>query len=362
MNMNNTSFKGFPRLPECVTHFQEDTVGGINGILLTTIYSINMVFIVVFNTLLIIGICKTRKKNKFTNSNKLFLFLCASDLSAGCILMPMQIYFIHITPDVSCLQTAVRAFWSSFPLLLSGNNILVISIDRYIMMSKNKFYRKYFTSKCIVGYIAVEFAISFAWALWYVFTIESIDKEDHTKFYISLSAYELLILLAVIIFNFKMLFSVKRAQKNTTLSYNNTEQVLSKTIAMISFALVICYIPSIIGLAVTGLFLHYTTDLEQIRVITIVLIWSLVPTQINSALNAMIYLIRNSRIRKFYMTAFLGSSGDSLTDTNDSLASHKDLHRLSTKKNYRTYHLTKQDSSSSKLYGESNQNIAKTVV
>ena len=361
--MNSTSDQTVNKLsmyiPKCVTHFREDTVGGVKGTLLITIYTFNMVTILLFNILLIIGICKTRKKNRFTNSNKLFLCLCASDLFTGGVLMPIQIYSIHATPNLTCLETCVRAFWSSFPLLLSGNIILMISVDRYFMMSATKFHKRYFHGSLLLVYLFVGIAVSLGWALGYVYTIKSLHMEEHTIFYISLSIYELIILIAVVVFNVKMLNNVKSMQKQTTLTHGGAERVLSKTITLISIALVISYIPSVIGLSVSGFYIKYSSNRETLKTIVIVLIWSLVPTQINSSLNALIYLLRNSRIRTFYKKLIRGPLADSLTDnTNDSLASHKDTHRVSTKKNnYRTYNLIVRDNNQSITVHYSNNDV-----
>ena len=329
-------------LPKCIPTFRSDTVGGVHPIILTSMYAVTMVAIIVSNLLLVVGICKTRKKNKLTNSNKLFLFLCASDLLTGCVLMPLQIYYIHLVPNITCVQVGVRAFWSSFPLILSGTNILVITLDRYLMMVKNHCYRKWFSGKYVLFHVLLlEIAVSFGWALWYVFGTQTLDANVSAALFIGLCLYQILLLMSVFILNLKMVYEVKLSRRNTTLTNNNrAEKVLSKTITLISIALVICYTPSTIATGVAGFYALYSKNRLHLNRVTTILVYCLVPMQINSALNAIIYLVRNSRIRGYYKRLCAGEENTSPSDgydTNDSLASHRGAYRYSTKKHHHTF-------------------------
>jgi len=340
-------------IPKCIPSFRSDTVGDMHPTILTTMYAVTMVAIIVSNLLLVVGISKTMKNNKLTNSNKLFLFLCLSDLLTGCVLMPVQIYYIHLVPNITCVQAGVRAFWSSFPLILSGTNILVITLDRYLMMVKNHFYRKWFSGKyLLVNMVLLEICISLGWALWYVFGTQTLDTNIYAALFIGLCLYQILLLTSVFILNLKMVSEVKLSRKNTTLTNNNrAEKVLSKTITMISIALVVCYTPSTIATGVAGFYTLYSKNRTHLNIVTTVLVYCLVPMQINSALNAVIYLVRNSRIRGFYkrLCAGDGNSHSEGNDTNDSLASHRGIFRHSTKKHHHTYVMTQNIHSASQL-------------
>ena len=361
----NMSVRPYFIMPECITTFRKDTVGGPHRVTLTTIYAANMIAIIIFNTLLIIGICKTRKKNKFTSSNKLFLLLCSSDLLAGVVLMPLQIYFVNLVPNMTCMHTAVRAFWNAFPVVLSGTNILVLTLDRYLMMVKNELYHRWFSKTRLLGLIvAIEILISFGWAFWYVFTTQSLDPHDAAVFFIGLSSYQFLILASVVILNVKMVRHVKLSRKGTTLSgHHRAEDILSRTISMVSFALIICYIPGTIATGTAGFYSLYSRDRESLNRITTTLIYCFLPTQINSSVNAIIYLSKNTRIQSFYRNvccACFGkgnahhSSAEGL-DTNDSLASHRGMLKHSTKrdgqkkKHYHTYVMAQQSLASSNI-------------
>ena len=334
-------------LPKCVTTFRKDTVGGSHQITLTTIYAANMVAIIIFNMLLVVGICKTRKKKKFTNSNKLFLILCTSDLLAGIVLMPLQIYFINLVPNMECMHTAIRAFWNAFPVVLSGTNILVITLDRYLMMVKNEFYHKWFSTKrLLVAVVMIEVTISLAWALWYVFTTQSLDRKNAAAFFIGLSCYQLCLLSCVVILNIMMVRHVKHSRKDTTLTnHDRAENILSRTVSLISLTLILCYIPGTIATGTAGFYALHSKDRESIRKVTVALIYCFLPTQINSSVNAIIYLSRNTRIKSYYKSICCGEHQHSHIDglyTNDSVASHKGiLHKHGVKslkkKQYHTY-------------------------
>ena len=335
MNNQRNNTPPYFILPECIKTFRKDTVGGPHQIALTTIYTINMVAVIVFNTLLVIGICKTRKKNRFTNSNKLFLLLCTSDLLAGVVLMPLQIYFVNHVTDMSCLHTAVRAFWNAFPAILSGTNILVITLDRFLMMVKNEYHRKWFSdeSHLLMFIVFVEIALSFGLALWYVFTTQSMDPRDSAVLFISLSFYQFIILSSVVILNIIMVRHVKDSKKGTTLTFTNhhnrAENILSRTVSLISLALIICYTPGTLAMGIGGFYALYSKDRDSLRKVTISLIYCILPTQINSSVNAIIYLSRNTRIQLYYRNICRGGdhhhSHTEAQETIDSLASHKGI-------------------------------------
>ena len=357
-SQNKNITRPFFILPECITTFRKDTVGGSHQITLTTIYATNMVAIIIFNIMLVVGICKTRKKNKFTNSNKLFLVLCTSDLLAGIVLMPLQIYFVNLVPNLTCMHMAIRAFWNVFPVVLSGTNILIITLDRYLMMVKNVFFHRWFSRKrTLVVIIFVEIVLSFGWAFWYVFTTQSLDPRVAAVFFISLSCYQFIILSCVVLLNVMMVRHVKLSRKNTTLTnHNRAENILSRTISLVSLALIICYIPSTVTTGTAGFYSLYSTDRETLRKITLSLIYCFLPTQINSSVNAIIYLCRNTRIQAYYKSICCGGRQHHPhiegVDTNDSLASHKGvLNKHGTqnmkKKQYHTYGMVHKNLASS---------------
>lgn len=331
---NNT--RPFFILPKCIKTFRKDTVGdgGPHQVALTTIYAVNMVAIIVSNTLLIVGICKTRKKNRFTNSNKLFLLLCTSDLLNGFVLMPLQIYFVNHVTDMTCLRTAVRAFWNA-PVILSGTNILVITLDRYLMMVKNEFHHKWFSDDknlTLMLIVSLEIVLSFGLAVWYVLTTQSVDPRDSGVFFISLSCYQFVVLSSVVVLNVMMVRHVKNSRKNTSLTttnhHNRAENILSRTVSLISLALIICYTPGTIATGIGGFYSLYSKDRDSLRKVSISLIYCILPTQINSSVNAIIYLSRNKRIQSYYKNIFRTggdhdhSHGAEAQETTDSLASH----------------------------------------
>lgn len=306
-------FPPLPPPPECRETLNEDVVEGINGKLLFAAYVLSMVFIIVANVTLIYGLVRTSGK-RFTSSTKYFLVLSSTDLLAGVVMMPIQLYVVRAVPNISCILTGVRAFFSVFPLTLSGVIIMVLTIDRYVVMAGRKKHNRS-GYRDIVLYVSIAFLVSFGWGIWYTITTRRTTFRKMSVYFISLAVFEASVLITAIVFNFFILREVKEASKNTTVKgkARKSEQRLSTTITIISGSLVVMYIPSVIGLLVAGAFFYDLTVLdlflgkvtrEDIRYYSIALIWSLVPTLFNSGLNACIYIARNKRMRRMYTSIY----------------------------------------------------------
>lgn len=295
-------------IPECFLTFTQDILKNNNGNMLTVFYSFNMLFVFVMNTALIIGLVQTKNKT-MTRSNKLFIFLSVSDLSVGLVLMPLLLYHLQISPDISCLEVAVRAFWVTFPVILSGTHILLISVDRYLMIAMNNWYKKRFTDKVVLLLIVIEVLIAFSWGFGYAFITQGMDLKKTGTYFICLGIFEAIILTLAMKINLMVRATVyATTAKTTTLQLNqkNYSRRLSTTILFITISLVICYMPSVIALIATGVFFFYSTNPTHIRNIIIALIWSLLPASLNSGLNSTIYVLRNTRIRKYYKSLING--------------------------------------------------------
>lgn len=290
----------------CYTKFTIDVIKAWNGDLLTGAYAINFVFLVVSNVALIIGLIKT-KQNTLKRTSKLFLLLSSSDLLLGLILMPIQIASIHLIPDLDCMTIANRAFWSNFPLILSGLTILLISVDRYLMITRTSFYHKYFTRKVMIVIVFIEICISFSWSFSYMEISRSNNLRSHAKYLFSVAGFEAFILTSVVIVYIALLQYVQATVKVMSSARHippDYDRKLLKTIMLISITLVICYAPSVISITLAGYFSLFSTDITVQRIVNVAVIWSLVITSVNSGLNACICIARSSQIKKFYRSIF----------------------------------------------------------
>lgn len=296
--------------------FSPNIITDNNGLLLTIIYASLMPLIIATNLLLIIGIIKTKRK-KFTTSQILFIILSMSDLSLGTIQLPLQIYLLTRAEKITCLQTQIRAFWNGFPISLSGFTILLISIDRYISVVKTKHYRKIITNKTLILAIALEASVAALWSIWYTIISKERDVKRSAVFFISLSIYEGIILSIGILLNLGLMRNVQFKLRNTSIR-QKTDARLTVTIRMIAITLVISYLPSIVCFNVAAYTYLFSKDLKLIHDVSIVLIWSLVPAQLNAALNAMIYLLRNRDIKKYFKSFYKHQhKNQSITESNN---------------------------------------------
>ena len=140
--MNNTQLQCKPQ-HDVVLFFREDPN---LQILLTVLYSCLIPLIICANLLLIIGIIKI-KRIKFTLNQILFLILSLSDLIIGVVQLPFLIYLLWKTSDLTCFEARLRAFSTSFPIILSGTLLCAISVDRYIYVASNQYYKRIVTKK-----------------------------------------------------------------------------------------------------------------------------------------------------------------------------------------------------------------------
>ena len=99
--------------------------------------------------------------------------------------------------------------------------------------------------------------------------------------------------------------SLRNVQQKTNLSVQQAiNSSLTKTIAIIATTLLITYLPSVITLFAAIYVITNSTDKHLFKAIRDVLIWTLILPQINAALNSVIYLARNSRMRHYYYRLF----------------------------------------------------------
>lgn len=289
MASNNTSDLTFPR-PECISDFVQ--ISEANRLVLTIIYATFIPLIIAANLLLIIGIMKTRSK-KLTTSQILFLILGASDLSLGVIHLPIQLFLLQTKTTITCAHLKLRGFWFGFPISLSGATILLISIDRYVHVTKNRP-----TKKLMTGLIIGDLLVAFTWAIAYALISDGFNIKAAAKYFIGLSIYEGTVLAIGVLLNVLLLENVRMKARNSSIKRKTDS--LTKTIGLITTTLVLTYIPSVIVFNVAAYTYLFSTDREKIKNISVAVTWSLVPAQLNAVLNSLIYCTRNRRIMRYF--------------------------------------------------------------
>lgn len=311
----NRSMNPLKNSAVCHEILAKGVVEGTNGVLLTVAYGASMLFILIANTALIYGLMKTNRR-KYTTSTKYFLVLSATDMLCAITFIPVQLYVIWHTKSIPCSVTGLRAFFSVFPLTLSGMIIMVLTIDRYDTVkvpTRAKRSQRSYTN--IIAFVLIAISVSAGWGVWYTMSTRERSFKKASVFFICLASFEACVLLTVVIFNALIFYRVKESSKNTSVKSKSrlAEKRLSKTILLISGTLVVTYLPSVIGLLVAGEFFHSLTLMDvfsgkvtqkHINNIVIGLIWSLLLSLVNSGLNASIYMARNKRIIKMFISMY----------------------------------------------------------
>ena len=319
-NNTNKLPKNHHRIPQCTELLNGEITSGSNGTALIIVYIVAMVFIVTSNTMFIFGLWRTKTKKLFS-TQLIFLVISCSDLLAGLVFVPFQLYFIVYIPDVPCDLSVARAFWSTFPITLSGCLIMFLTIDRFSVVSKTttRLSRADVNDKLVIVYLFLSLGASLGWAAWHsalTFTKPRDIMETNQQlgiFFVSIAVFELVVLGVALIYNVRILRAVKKNNEQSTISSKmkrKSEQKLSKTIFIIGITLILTYSPSVFATCTVGItllrmersqVLEKRAMFDQIKK---VLLWALILTLINSGLNATIFITRNSRISRMFRSIY----------------------------------------------------------
>ena len=295
--MNNATNQFPLRKPKCFTFTRTRQVGVI-GEPLFVIYASLIPLIVGANLLSIFGIIKTKRRN-FTSSQILFLTLFLSDITIGAVQIPIQIYVKWGSSNPSCFQTQLNAFLRAFPVSMSGTILCVISVDRYINVVYNAFHKRIVTNKLLAIILILVALIS---AMWGTLDAQLKTETQVTKaahFYIALSAYTGTTLVTGIVFNVALLRNVKQKTQHSSLQ-QALDARFTNTIAIIVFVMVAAYLPLLIAFSFAGYALNHPTEKKSIQRKGANVLRTMISPQINAVLNSVIYVARNSRMKRYY--------------------------------------------------------------
>ena len=297
--MNNTQLQCKPQ-QDVLLFFREDPN---LQILLTVLYSCLIPLIICANLLLIIGIIKI-KRNKFTSCEILFLILFLSDLIIGVVQLPFLIDLLWKTNDLTCFEAQLRAFSTSFPIIMSGTLLCAISIDRYINIVFNQYYKRIVTKKSLPVSIIfiILIIISLTWVLFETLNQNEADIKTLAKGYIVATGYFSVSIVVGVAFYIALLRYVQRETKTFSRCqpvYSN----LTKTIIMIILLMIVAYLPLIITLGIIVYEFINSTDKSFIQEKENVRL-TMIPCQVNAILNSVIYFTRSSRMKRYYYKLF----------------------------------------------------------
>ena len=297
LDMNSTQLQCIHR-QKVLLYFQEDPNLKIP---LTILYSCLSPLIICANLLLVIGIIKI-KRNKFTSCQILFLILFMSDLTIGLVQLPFLIYLLWKTSDLTCFEAQLHAFSASFPIIMSGTLLCAISVDRYINVVFNQYYKRIVTKKSLPVAIIFIILLSLTWAIFETLNQNNADIKTIAEGYIALCGCFAASTVVGVAFNLALLRNVKTQRKNFC-SHQILESRLTKTIVMIILLMIAAYLPLMITLDIAGYGFTSSTDNSFTRKRANVHLTK-IPCQVNAVLNSVIYLSRCSRMKRYYYKLF----------------------------------------------------------
>ena len=302
MNNTNQSVSGQEWM---VTSSKNDTIttfdflqhsGRIN-LALTIIYPFLIPMIICANVLLIIGIFKT-KRIRFLPLEVLFILLFLSDLTFGIVQLPLQIYLIRKKTQLTELEIQARSFWYTFPGLLSGTALVVISAVRYLYVVHNSFYKKIASKITLTVSVMLVLAIPLLMSV--ISAIISFDDNEKVGYFFAvLSVYEGTCLALMIVFNMVLLKYVKAKQINYS-TQRRQDKHYTKIIAIIVGVMVIAYLPPVTATSLVAYTLFHSTDVKFTQRVFNSFRLAAIPPQINAVLNSVIFMAGNSRIKRYY--------------------------------------------------------------
>ena len=266
---------------------------------LTVLDSCLIPLIICANLLLVIGIIKV-KRHKFTLCQILFLLLFLSDLIIGVVQLPFLIYLLWKTSDLTCFEAQLRAFSTSFPIIMSGTLLCAISVDRYINVVFNQYYKRIVTKKSLPVAIIFIILLSLTWAIFETLNQNNADIKTIAKGYIALCGCFAASTVVGVAFNLALLRNVKTQRKNFC-SHQILESRLTKTIVMIILLMIAAYLPLLItvNIAVNTSFTGKSGTRKAANALL-----TAIPCQINAVFNSVIYFSRSSRMKRYYYKLF----------------------------------------------------------
>ena len=106
-----------------------------------------------------------------------------------------------------------------FPMCMSFNLLCAISIERYIYIVHNRFYKRTVTKKLLAIVIISLILRSFIWATTDAHLRAKLDIVKLAKTYITLSAYSGTVLAIGVVFNVALLRNIKRKTQKSLAQY-----------------------------------------------------------------------------------------------------------------------------------------------
>ena len=289
----------------------------INAVTQAAVYGVNAIIGLVLNSALIFGIYKTRRNNRFSRNEILVLILSFIDLIIAVVYAISPTVIIKSLNELGCKQLAVIRFWNIFLIDFTGSIILLISTERLItVIYDSKFCGFDFRGIHLIPILIILTLINTGLGVWYAFVGVSEDFLQHSFFYFSDGAYRVIHITAIAYINVLLFMGMKNKLSNTNGKRNlKGEMQYTKAIVLVSIILLIMYLFLIISEFYLGTII--TTGAVITTTGETLLTWTPFLCQLNSIINALIFIFKNRRVSLMYKVILRKSINRRRNDINN---------------------------------------------
>lgn len=235
-----------------------------------------------------------------TISNFFIASLSAADLLVGGIYIPASVLIHSLSPKIlNHIFLFVFSFSVVQSLTASTLSVCAISIDRLVAIIRPLKYPYIITSKVL------HITVGSIWFISFMAVVPSviIDRQSVWKFWTTFLMLTLILPLSVIVFCYYKITKIcKKQLKKTSISFRQRNRYIwaikshkaAKTFMIIFISFVVCFSPNAIAAMVYALKHDDCITVSEADTY----VWTANIAFINSALNPIIYGIRNRSLRK----------------------------------------------------------------
>ena len=253
--------------------------------LLAVFYYIIAVVTVIANGLLLRKLLEKKQKRR---TDKLFTILSLSDICVGLASVPVTSLPFFITDiKILCKLSPLLIFFLYFPYIFSWTMVIIISVDRVMMVTRNRMYQKFVTMKVlyfVIAFILLKDILSVIIMSLYLDALEFSNKLLQSTFLFIESFF---IFSTVISYLYLLYFVKSESRKITPFRHtlNQKEKRVTVRVIVIFICMVIFTVPQFIGIIFTFYF-----EVKSPIIKRNIVYWKAIILYTNSAVNAIILL------------------------------------------------------------------------
>ena len=271
-------------------------------IVTTIIFGLTALLVLFENILICIAVISSSLRE--VTSNYFLVGLAMADMFTSLTVIPLQVLEIWAAPHWPLGPIGVNVYNSlwNFCLVVPFLTVLTITIDRFLVITRQpNFYKKH-TFKWVIGILCLVWAYSIT--LVSLLSLSFSDPPDNEyvwnvpyQYYYPFLAVHVLLPLLIICYCYLKILSTARLSKqqmseiHDSNEHENNEIKLAKTVGYVILALVLVWIP------VLAMEVVYALESENSCVVKKIGIFSVWITCTNGVVNPIIYSIRSSQFQ-----------------------------------------------------------------